>query len=495
MKTNIYALTDSHQESHNLSLLLSGIYNLEKDNSTPFLILDCGDLFKGIYDKELSINAYLKIKELLPQAQIFITLGNNDFGFKKSDFEYLKTTIKRFQDAGINVICANLTDEKTEKHLDFIPEYKIIDINGQKIFITGFCLNNSCAKKFHCELTPPETCFLNLIQNTKEKYDKIIILNHHWYPYSKSLFDKAKENNINIDLIIGGHEHSPIAPNYENNIFYPLSFARTMYKMTIDNKINDIVEIPIEKCKFIPQLEKPIIEYEENTNLKKPLAKRVLDLTKRYSDPCPLGTFISDTMRKLGNTDIAFHSTGFTMYPLRLEDSDVITQYDLKRVMCESSSVIEKIEITTSELKQVFENAAKYRIFKNRGNSRFVQCSQNITITGRVKKEFINNIPNPNDLNINPYEILQIAINNKNLLDENQNPIDDTKKFTCTIDHYIGTGEQGFEVLKDIPKTKILKDGKEIRINEMFYNAIINAEKECKQPSTYPSFKLIDIED
>ena len=146
METNIYAITDSHQESRNLSRLLSGIYNFEKDNTKDFLLLDCGDLFKGIYEKDLSVKAYLKIKELLPQAQIFITLGNNDFGFNKNDFEYLKTTVQKFQNAGINVICANLFDNKTNTHADWIPEYKIVEINNQKILITGFCLNNSCAK-------------------------------------------------------------------------------------------------------------------------------------------------------------------------------------------------------------------------------------------------------------------------------------------------------------------------------------------------------------
>lgn len=480
METTIYALTDSHQECRNLSMLLSGIYNFEHNNTTPFLILDCGDLFKGIYDKELSVNAYLKIKELLPQAEIFITLGNNDFGFKKTDFEYLKETIKKFEKAGINVICANLTDEKTGKNLDFVQKYKIIDINNQKILITGFCLNNSCAKKFKCELTPPEPCFKNLIENINEKYNKIIVLNHHWYSYSKSLYNFAKQNGISIDLIIGGHEHSPIQPDYENNIFYPLSFARTMYKMTLDKTIENIMQIPLEKLKFISELEQPVIEYEEKTNLKKPIARRILNLTKRYSDPCPLGTFISDTMKKIGNTDIAFHSTGFTMHPLKLEDSKIITPYDLKQVMCESSSVIEKIEITTKQLKKVFENAATFRPQKDRGNSRFLQCSQNLTITGEY-----NNINGQ-------YEIIQIAINGENLLDKSHNPINSERKFTCTIDHYIGTGEQGFEILKNIPKTKILENGQEIRINEMFYKAIQQATDEFSNPD-YPSFQWIDL--
>ena len=183
MTTNIYAITDSHQESRNLSRLLSGIYNIEKDLNRPFLILDAGDLFKGIYDKDLSVNAYLKLKELLPQSEIVITLGNNDFGFKKSDFEYLKDTVKKFQNTGIKVVCANLSPK-------FVPEYEIIHINSEKILITGFCLNNSCAKKFGYELTPPEESFEKLIESINEEYDKIIVLNHHWYTYSKNLKDK-----------------------------------------------------------------------------------------------------------------------------------------------------------------------------------------------------------------------------------------------------------------------------------------------------------------
>lgn len=480
MKTNIYAITDSHQESRNLSKLLSGVYNFEKDSKTPFLLLDSGDLFKGIYDKDLSVNAYLKIKELLPQAQIFIALGNNDFGFKKCDFEYLRQTVEKFQNAGINVICANLIDNKTNRHADWVLGYKILEINGQNFLITGFCLNNSCAKKFNYDLIPPEECFKNLIESVKEDYDKIIVLNHHWYTYSKSLKDFAMANGIKIDLIIGGHEHSPIKPDYENNIFYPLSFARTLYKMTIDENVENVEEIPLDKLEFIEPLESPIIEYERKTGLREPITKRVLNLTKCYSDPCPLGTFISDNMRKLGKTDIAFHSTGYTMYPLRLADSDVITKYDLGKVIC-ATTTIETINITVAQLKKVFENAVLNRTLKDRGNARFIQCSRNVTVTDSC------------DFENNTCKIIQIAINGEDLLDSNQNPIDPNRVFTCTIDPYIGSGEQGFEVLKNLPKTKVLQNGKEVQINELLKNALESAAKNFDGNSEYPSAKFIDL--
>lgn len=473
--TRIYALTDSHQESRNLSQLLSGIYQLEKDHNDKFLILDAGDIFKGIYDKNLSVNAYIKIKKLLPQAQIFLTLGNNDFGFKKSDFEYLKSTIQQFKNTDIHMICANLLDSNTQEKPDWIDTHKIIELNNQKVLITGFCLNNSCAKKFGYDLISAEESYDNLIKSIDQDYDKIIVLNHHWYTYSKALKDFAPE----IDLIIGGHEHSPITPDYENNIFYPLSFARTLFKMDFGENIENVEQIPTETFVFTPEFETSIIEYENTTNLKTPIAKRVLNLTKKYSDACPLGTFISDAMKKAGNTDIAFHSTGFTMYPMRLEDSKFITKYDIDQVIC-AESTIEKIEITSAQLKEVFENTTIYRMHKDRGNQKFLQCSQNMTIQGKCTRN-------------KEYKILQISINGENLLDKNSTPIDPERIFTCTIDPYIGAGEQGFAVLKDLPKTKVLHNGSEIPLNELFKNALIEAEKNFDGNPNYPIFGYIDL--
>lgn len=481
MSINIYALTDSHQESRNLSTLLSGIYNFEKDLTNPFLVLDCGDLFKGIYDKDLSVNAYIELKKLLPQSEIVLTLGNNDFGFYQPDFEYLKETIKKFCQAGINFVCGNLFDQKTNEPSNLVPRYRIINFpNDKRILVTGFCVNTACANKFGYKLIPPIDCIESVIKSVKEPYDKIIVLNHHWYPYSKELKEFAKSKNINIDLIIGGHEHSPIKPDFENKIFYPFSFARSLYKMTLGEDFENIKEISVDKFEMISEFEKPIIEYENKTYLKEKIADRVLDLVKCYSDFCPLGTFISDNMKRLGQTDIAFHSTGYTMAPLKIEDSKIITNYDIKRVIC-AETTIEKIEITVEQLKRVFENATKNRMLRNQGNSRFIQCSQNVTVTGRGNEKD------------DTYKILQIEINGEKLLDDNSNPIDPQRKFTATIDPYIGRGEQGFEVLKNLPKTKVLINGAEVKINDLFSQSLIDVSKNPPKNSQYPSAKIIDL--
>ena len=119
-------------------------------------------------------------------------------------------------------------------------------------------------------------------------------------------------------------------------------------------------------------------------------------------------------------------------------------------------------------------------MYKDRGNSKFLQCSQNITITG---------IGNTSD---KTYKIIQIEINGEKLLDEQQTPINPERKFSCTIDNYVGNGEQGFEMLKDITKTNILENDKPILISELFYNSVINAPNKYTQPE-YPTFKIIDL--
>ena len=220
--------------------------------------------------------------------------------------------------------------------------------------------------------------------------------------------------------------------------------------------------------------------YEQETELYKPVAKRVLNLYKWYSEPCALGTFISDNMKRVANTDIAFHSTGFTMFSLKTSDSDVITKYDFEKVICASTPIV-KVALNIAQLKRIFENATLRRMYKNNGNARFLQCSQNICIRGKG---------NPED---KTYKIIQIEINGEKLLDEFQNPIDDRKIYTCAIDEFISKGEQGFELLKFLDKEYVEYENKQVHLNELLLDSLKKAQNLYPPNTQYPVFKLIDL--
>ena len=468
MEFNIYAVTDIHQEARNLSKILTEICDLEQNNKeNSFVFLDGGDIFKGIYDKSLSVEAYLKFKHMFPNASMIITLGNNDFGFKDDDYKYLLKVIKIFKDAGIDFVCGNL------KGANIVPHYKIVKLCGIKILVTGFCMQTSVVHRFGLEFTDIKEAFASLINSVKESYDYIFVLNHHWYPYSLEL----KKSFPEIDLIIGGHEHSAIEPDYKNDVYYPLSFGRSFYKIVFDKGIKNISQINPSGV-ILPEFEKPLLKYENDTGLYKPIARRVLNLYKCYSEPCALGTFISDNMKSIAETDIAFHSTGFTMYPLNADDSDVITKYDFDKVICASTPIV-KMNLNISQLKCVFENATKNRINKNNGNAKFLQCSQNISLTGGVFGD--------------EYKIVQLSINGDNLLDKNCEPVDADRKFSCAVDEFIASGEQGFDVLKDIHRDYVQKDGHDVQLNSLLYYSLKQAEKLYPPKTEYPVFCLHDL--
>jgi len=479
MGTKIFGITDSHQEARNLSALLSGI--LEQTTADEnFILLDCGDLFKGVYTPDLSLRLYSEFKNLRPKANVFITLGNNDFGFDYKNFEYLKKSIKELQNAGIKFVCANLTNLSDGGYSNLVPQYEIIEISGKRLLITVFCLKTPVINRFGLDFEDYKTSFSNLINKISEDYDGIIVLNHHWYDYSKDLYEFAKSIEKEITLITGGHEHSHIPPDYKRNIFYPFAFARSLYSMELNDKIENIKELAVSDFKPAAQFESFISEYENEVQLFAPVAKRVLNLWKRYSQPCPLGTFLSDEMKNIANTDIAFHSTGMTMFHLKNDESGVITNYDLMRTISAETPIV-KFEINTSQLKQTLQHSVLKRMYINNGNSRFLQCSRNIKITGEENyKE-------------KTYKIVQIAINDENLLDDNGNPLDDERKFVCAADEFIANGGQGYDILKEIPKEKVLLNGEELRINDLLRLSLINIQDTFTPETEYLPFVLYDI--
>ena len=143
--TRVYALTDSHQETRKTSAFLSKILSNEKENKNV-LFLNGGDMFKGIYPRPLERDIYIKTKKAKPDIEMVTTIGNNDFGFNNIQLSFLKDTIKTFSDNRIHTVCANVFKENGE-YLDNVKPYVIIERDGDKNFITGFCINNINVKK------------------------------------------------------------------------------------------------------------------------------------------------------------------------------------------------------------------------------------------------------------------------------------------------------------------------------------------------------------
>lgn len=481
--TKIYALADSHQETRKTSAFLSKILqDTKQDNNV--LLLNCGDIFKGIYPKQLEKDCYLKMKDAKPDVEMVMTLGNNDFGFNKESLDYLVDTVKTFTSKGIHTVCANIF-ETSGKRPKWLKPYTIVERDGDRNLVTGFCIDNINTAKYGI-IPKKQKEVIEEINAAilREKPDNVIILNHDYMPSSREIVKTCKENGVNVDLVIGGHDHDFVPPDTKLNIYYPQSFSDSMYKMNLVNnggskKLTDVEMVKNEGLKLNQVFEKDLQVYEKETGLLDPIVPYTLNLTKQYSRPCPLGSFLADRMQKTAGADAAFFSTGFLMKPMPYRPNTDITNYLFKKTMI-ADTPVKTVELSGEEIKAVFDNALKSHGYGS-SNPKFLQCSNNIRIEGK---------DNPK---AGEFEIKQIFINDKPLLDEAGNVIKSSEKYKCVIDSYIAEGGQGFKTLQQADKNDVIVNGEAAKINEILLNGLKDAYRKYKPGAEYPYYSLISL--
>lgn len=478
--TKIYAMTDSHQETRKTSAFLSRILaEARKDKNVLFL--NCGDMFKGIYSQPLERDCYLAMKAAKPDTEMVFTIGNNDFGFLKENLDFLIDTITQFTKKGIHTVCANIF-ESTGKRPAWLKPYTVVELDGDRTFVTGFCIDNINTAKFGI-VAKNQSEVLDEITEAivKEKPDNVVILNHDFMPSSSSIVKALKERGVSVDVTIGGHAHDFVPANKELRIYYPEAFSDTMYKMSLENSVRgkcfSFDEVVKNEGLKLDEVFAPAVEaYEKETGLLDEIAPYTLNLRKNYSYPCSLGSFLADEMRKVAGADVGFFSTGFIMQPMEYRPNQVITKYLFKRTMS-ADKPIKMVELTIQELKEVFEHAFNQFNFTG-SNSRFLQCSNNMKFVGSM------------NYSTNSWDLKQIYIDGEPLLDKELRPLDSSRKFKCAIDYFIADGGQGFKTIQAAEKSDIVVDGKVARMDEVLMNALREAPSKYDPGSEYPSFKI-----
>ena len=481
-KIKIYAISDSHQETRKTANFLSKIFNENKNNDN-ILFLNGGDIFKGVYPKQLERDSYLNFKELKPDIKMVMTLGNNDFGFDKNGLEYLIATAKKFAQKMIHVVCANIF-QKDGKRPEWLKPYITLPFDDKKVFVTGFCINNINTEKFGI-ISKKQSDVLVDIQNAilNEKPDFTIVLNHDYMPTSKDIFDNCKQNGIKIDMIIGGHDHNIVSRDEARNIYYPQAFSESMYEVILSNisnklQITNVKEILNSNSAVLPVFEEFLSKYEKESKLSENIAPCVLNLDKKYSKPCSLGSFLADNMKLYSDSDIAFFSTGFLMKPIYYKPDSYITNYIFQKAI-NARTPIKVAELSVNDLKNVFSHAIKTYGYGS-SNPKFLQCSSNVKLVGKdnpISKEFI---------------LTQIYIDNVALLDENLQP-KTSKKFKCCFDSYIAEGGQGFKDLQNLPKTEVKNNNVPLCINMVLLDSLKSAPYKFSKGTNYPTFEVKTI--
>ena len=158
-----------------------------------------------VCSRDLMSDLYLNFKKANPNVEVVMTIGNNDPisskdkyapknpDDKRNSIEFFMGTIKTFENNDINVVCSNLRDKTTGKYPDRIKPYKVVERDGDRIFVTGFCIDRLPSKALNVDVIPQDEVFDGLIADIeREKPDAIIVIKQI-YLDDAPLFDEKGE--------------------------------------------------------------------------------------------------------------------------------------------------------------------------------------------------------------------------------------------------------------------------------------------------------------
>ncbi len=482
--TNCYVTADIHQEARKFAGFLKNISQQSK-NTSNVLFLNSGDLFGGIYSRNLTKDLLIDFAEKNPHIAIVTTLGNNDFisepGYDEpgvinnaeTQHQFFKKAIKDFNSANIDIVCANIRT-KDGKIPEGIKPYTVVYRDGDKILVTGYCIGRDAKayKDNYYALNEEQTTDELKKAIDKEKPDAVVLLNHDFKTTCEKLNQYAEEKGFKIDFSIGGHDHDHLYNNEQQRVFHPAAYAKEMFnfKLNINAKdgikksyIHDLTSIKPEGTKLDEITEKKIADEENKTELAKIITpKRVYDLKKVYAHPNQTGTFVADGIKEITGT-IAGFVTGSAIRSSLESNGLPIKKYDVIAVLPHCHEKVSVVELTPQELKEFLDKSVKDILTEGDKNTKFMQCSSNVKLVLDEKNEK------------DELKTKEIYINGKNILDKEF----ENKKIPFAIDGYTA---KKFNERQDMPYN--MYDSLVKKLTEV-------SENNTKTNLEYPVFEIV----
>ena len=360
----------------------------------------------------------------------YATFGNHEFDFGP---DVLKLRIK---ESKFGWVAANVIDTTTNKTFADVPPYVVREFGGVKIGIFGLVLpeTKSTSKP------GPNVEFRNSCETAKAMVSelqsqgvKVIIALTHLSMRE----DKEVARCANVDLIVGGHEHSLLESHAGNApIFKMTSDAREVGQ--IDLNISPSGELESIDWKVIPvdgttpeatEFSAVYKKYETLlAELSKPVGKTTVKLDARSAEnrnrETNVGNFIADQFRKSTAADVGLMNGG-SVRADAIIGPGTLTQRDLLSILPFKNNLV-KLEISGATLRATLEHGVS-RSGEDAEPGRFPQVS-GVQFTFDASRKVGERIV---DLKVNGL------------------PLDNAKNYTLTTTTFIGLdGGDGYTLLK-----------------------------------------------
>ena len=349
---------------------VAAFFNKYKEsNPEGTVILDAGDAFQGT-----PMSNIFKGKPVVEYYNLVnydvMTVGNHEFDWG------IEEILKRLKDAKFELVVSNIY--KDGKLADWAKPYTIIEKNDIDIGIIGFATPETAVtahSDFVGEYTfeDPSKIAKQLIPEVKSKGADIVILLTH-IPgnmddngkMSGELIDLAE--NVEADVIIGGHSHNTVTGTVNGNIVVEAyKHGRELGHVTLiyDTKNNvvigkDVEVIPVRKSEYeistVKEVQNIVDKYAEELEpiFGEVIGKVSKDVVTDYNNESAMGNWFTDVMKESSQSDIAFTNAGGIRTDIKAGD---ITVGDIYEVMPFDNKIVTG-KMTGEQIKQIVEQGA-----------------------------------------------------------------------------------------------------------------------------------------
>ncbi|HEY5884039.1 MAG TPA: bifunctional UDP-sugar hydrolase/5'-nucleotidase [Pyrinomonadaceae bacterium] len=361
----------------------------------------------------------------------YATFGNHEFDFGPDVLR------ERMKESRFKWIAANVIDKKTGKPFGGAETYVIREFDGVKVGMFGLVLPDTKTTSRPGPdvefLSPCETA-RKVVKELRDRGVKTIVALTHL----SMVEDKEVAKCADVDVIIGGHEHS---------ILQSASGGAPIFKMTADAREMAQVDLNILKDKgTVESIDWRVIpvtsDIKEDTRfaflnrkygtllrqLARVIGRSTVELDARSAigrkQETNVGNFIADAFRTSTRADVGLMNGG----SIRADEiirPGPITERDVLSILPFKNKVV-KLEVTGTVLRQALEHGVA-RSAEDAEPGRFPQVS-GVTFTFDARRPAGS-------------RVVDLKVNGR--------PLNENAKYTLASSDYVALdGGDGYEVLK-----------------------------------------------
>ncbi len=427
-----------------------------------FLYFDSGDFFQGtpIVDRT---KGGVMIDLMNKLGVNGTTLGNHEF-----DYSY-ENLIDKMKARKFPILACNVFDKRTGELVPFASEYTVIGHEGVKIGVIGVDTPETKIISFeknieNIEFKDPVPIVTNLAKKLKKNgCDFIIMLSHLGLNEDIEFLKKAE----GVDLILGGHTHvlkKDFVYAGPNNTPIVHSGASCEHASIVTLNIDGATrpELKVQSVNLYKKdigEDKYIVDVSEDylKDLRAEMSRVICDnqvnLYRGVSGGnCPAGFLMSDAMRIMSNSDVAFVNFGgvrTSIYKGKVTIEDIFMLQPFE-------NYIQVVDMTGAELKDVYERSLSVPVSKLSADEKeYALQNYNCVVDGmRLEVAAGYGYLIPSGVKIKCDLSLPSMHRITSMKDLNDNEIDDKKLYKVAFNDFMVGGGDGFAILKKYPSVK-----------------------------------------